>query len=403
MFNKILRLYKDAYSGLPREIWELGIFTLINRLGMMVIPFLSVYLKTILKFSLAEAGLLLSALGWGALAGSFLGGQMTKRFGHRITMVASLIIGGVMLIIIERVEGFYGLFIVMFLTFMFGESYRPAMSALIGQLVPKNDTGRSMAVMRLAMSIGMSIAPAIGGFIATYLGYEYLFWVDGITCILAGIYLYIVSAKWEYGQQPITQQPQDVESAHLLPYQNTQFLLFLASSFFIGFVFLQYFYSVPVFIKTEWGFDERYIGILMGTNGLLVALFELPLVHTLEKNKYIYTSIIIGIICIAGGYIPFLFFGTYALGFVSIGIWTLGIMLFLPFNNSIPVTMAPQVYTSDYMAWYWMAWAIVGIAASSLGLVAAAYFGFQAFWLGVLALAGIGLFLFSKIEREKIE
>jgi len=37
-------------------------------------------------------------------------------------------------------------------------------------------------------------------------------------------------------------------------------MLFLLATFIMGLGFIQWFHTVPVFIKNEWGFDERYIG-----------------------------------------------------------------------------------------------------------------------------------------------
>ena len=56
LLRQTYNLYRDSYSGHRKEIWALAILTFINRLGTMVLPFLTVYLTTILGFSLKEAG-----------------------------------------------------------------------------------------------------------------------------------------------------------------------------------------------------------------------------------------------------------------------------------------------------------------------------------------------------------
>jgi hypothetical protein len=47
------------------------------------------------------------------------------------------------------------------------------------------------------------------------------------------------------------------------PSKNTQFLFFLVSKVLMGFCFMQWFHTVPVFIKMDWEFDEGYIGLLL--------------------------------------------------------------------------------------------------------------------------------------------
>ena len=85
--SKTLQLYKDSYSGHPREIWNLVIVTLINRMGTMVLPFLSVYFTTELCFTMFEAGLLAGAFGVGSFVGTWIGGKLMDRFNARIVIL----------------------------------------------------------------------------------------------------------------------------------------------------------------------------------------------------------------------------------------------------------------------------------------------------------------------------
>ena len=119
-----------------------------------------------------------------------------------------------------------------------------------------------MSFIRLAINLGMSAAPAIGGFVAVSLGYKWLFWFDGLTCIGAAIYFWVVSRKWSKTKPRIKEQRiQESDEILVPPYKNRNFMILLISTFLIGFCFVQWFHTVPVFIKSEWGFDERYIGM----------------------------------------------------------------------------------------------------------------------------------------------
>ena len=63
--------------------------------------------------------------------------------------------------------------------------------ALSAYSKPENKT-RSVTLIRLAINLGFSAGPALGGLIITSLSYRGLFWVDGITCILAVFYCYLM-------------------------------------------------------------------------------------------------------------------------------------------------------------------------------------------------------------------
>ena len=74
--------YLNTFKGLSKEIWWLALITFINRAGTMVIPFLSLYLKEELYFTVSNVGWVMSAFGLGSVAGSWLGGKLTDRIGY---------------------------------------------------------------------------------------------------------------------------------------------------------------------------------------------------------------------------------------------------------------------------------------------------------------------------------
>lgn len=56
--------------------------------------------------------------------------------------------------------------------------------------------------------------------------------------------------------------------------------------------FLQYFSTMPLYYKDVHVLSEFKIGLLMGMNGLLIAIFEMPLVKWLESPKYTKTGLV---------------------------------------------------------------------------------------------------------------
>jgi predicted MFS family arabinose efflux permease len=181
--NRTINLYRDSYSGHPKEIWVLAILTFINRFGTMVFPFITVYLTTVLGFSLEIAGIIASAFGIGSLIGSYAGGRLSDKVGPNPVILVSFIFSGVLFILLQWATSFWSLFGLILVASAFGEAYRPAVTTAIGQYVPKHQTGRSIALIRLAINLGMTAAPALGGFIAVSMGYGGLFWIDGVTCL----------------------------------------------------------------------------------------------------------------------------------------------------------------------------------------------------------------------------
>ena len=400
MFNVLarsLKLYRNAYTGHPKEVWALFVLTLINRMGTMVLLFLTVYLTTVLHFSLQETGLLAGAFGFGSLGGAYLGGKLSDRFGPNRVIIGSLFMGGLLFIAMQFATSFAGLYALIFTTALFGEAYRPAMTASVADYVPSAKTGRTMAFIRLAINLGMTASPAIGGFVAVSLGYKFLFWIDGLTCIVAAVFFALVSRRWAKRQAP--EEAPTAANNHALPvFKNRLYLKFLLATFLLGFCFIQWFHSVPVFIKTEWGFDERYIGMLMTFSCLLVTLVEMPFVDAAEKTGRIKTASLVGLALIGCSFLPFLAPPAAWLGILGILLLTLGEIFFLPFNNAIPLHLSPPGKRGEYMAGYWMAWSLTHVTGPTIGLAVAGAYGFSVFWLMLAGLVGLSLLLHLRLS-----
>ena len=389
---KLLKIYLEAYSGHPKEIWTLGVLTLINRIGTMVIPFLTVYLTTILDYSLKEAGILAGAFGLGSLFGSYVGGYMSDRKSPTWVIFYSLFFSGILLVCLQWVYTFYAFFGLIFVTAFFGEAYRPAVSASVGHYVPKEQTSRSMAFIRLCISVGMMLAPVIGGFVAVQFGYNFLFWIDGVTCVLASIFLGFVTRTWKSQEQARSnERNKNADELGSKPQEDRNYLLFLLATFIMGFAYIQWINTVPVFIKSEWGYHEGIIGTVLGTSSLIVVLFELAMAHRIEKAGRIRLASFLGLLMVGLSFVPFLLPKAVLLCFVAVVFWTMGKMLFMPFNNAMPLNMSPPSRRGEYMAWYWMAWSLTLIIGPSLGLSMAELIGFDGFWLFLGGLSIISL------------
>ena len=164
--NKFPHVFKNAYAGISREMWILAITMLINRCGAMVLLFMSVYLTAQLKFTIPQAGLVLAMFGLGSLAGSFLGGKAVDRIGFYPILISSLILSGIMILTLGYMRNYY---LVAFFTFMvtcMGDMFRPANSAAIHAYSKPENYSQSIALNRLAMNLGFTVGPMLGGFLA---------------------------------------------------------------------------------------------------------------------------------------------------------------------------------------------------------------------------------------------
>src|SRR5688572_19551043 len=149
MLQSSVQLYKNAYSGLSKPMWWLALVTLINRSGTMVIPFLTVYLKS-KGYSLEEAGFVMAAFGTGAMLGGFLGGILTDRFGHFYVQFFSLFLNGILFFVLGQMQSLWSFILCIFILSSLGEAFRPANSAAIAAYSNDANRIRCYSLNRLA-------------------------------------------------------------------------------------------------------------------------------------------------------------------------------------------------------------------------------------------------------------
>src|SRR3954467_1900885 len=92
--------------GLPSDVWIIFATSLVNRAGMMALPFLVLYLTKYMHVTAAVAGLAISAYGIGGMITAPFAGRLCDRIGPFSVMRASLTLTGVILLVIPLARAF---------------------------------------------------------------------------------------------------------------------------------------------------------------------------------------------------------------------------------------------------------------------------------------------------------
>lgn len=396
MIRKQLNAYIQSYQGLSREIWLLALITLINRAGTMVVPFLSLYLTASLGYSLSEVGWVMTAFGIGSIMGAWLGGKLTDQFGYYKIMLASLVGSGVIFIVVQYLNDFWFLAGGVFVLMLVADMFRPAMYVSIrAYSKPENNT-RSVTLIRLAINLGFSFGPAVGGIIIATLAYGSLFWIDGITCLVASILLYLLLN--EKNGKPINDVKPGAQKSQSA-YTDLSYLVFLAIVFLTAIVFLQMFATVPVYYKTIHHLTEGQIGLLLGMNGLLIFLFEMPLINWLENSRVSKaTVLLIGTLILGMGFLVFNLSEWVGILILSMFFITLGEMLIFPFANSFAMERSQKGKAGEYMALFPIAFSAAHIIGPNIGMQLIESYGYNFTWsmTFVVTAIGLGLCLYLK-------
>jgi predicted MFS family arabinose efflux permease len=351
----------------------------------MVIPFLSLYLNKNRGFSLEEVGWILTFFGLGSVTGSWLGGKLVDSIGHYKTMAGSLLISSVLFVLLQFPSSFWGICAGIFLVMTAADIFRPAVFVAISAYSKPQNRTRSVTLIRLAINLGFSAGPAIGGLIIASAGYSGLFWVDGITCLLAGILL----LKLLHPKKAV----ENIREVNLDPQRvlkDFPYLIFIGAMVLFGFIFLQYFSTMPLFYAQEHGLTELEIGILLGLNGFLIFLFEMPLIKYLENKKVTAIfHVIIGTILVGLSFVAINLTGWIGVLVIGMILMTVGEMIAFPFSNTFALTRADKGKQGSYMALYSIAFSISHIFGHNSGMQLISKFGYVFTWNVMIALAAV--------------
>ncbi|TBW26519.1 MFS transporter [Gramella sp. KN1008] len=381
--QKLFRSYFESFGGLRKEIWLLSLVTLINRAGTMVIPFLSLYLTKNRGFSLEEVGWILSFFGLGSVTGSWLGGKLTDKIGHYKTMAGSLILSSVLFVLLQFPTSFWSICIGIYLVMTVADIFRPAVFVAINAYSKPQNRTRSITLIRLAINLGFSAGPAIGGIIIETGGYSGLFWVDGFTCLMAGILL----LRLLHPKRSQT-EPEEVVPDPKTAMSDKPYLIFIFAMMIFGFIFIQYFSTMPLYYSQHHRLDEFEIGLLLGLNGLLIFLWEMPLIKFMESKKHSAIGYVIFGTLLTG--LSFLVINlTDWVGILVVGMLlvTVGEMIGFPFSNTFALARSDGRKRGSYMALYSIAFSISHIFGHTSGMQLIDNFGFEFTWYTMMALA----------------
>jgi MFS family permease len=392
------QIYKKSFSGLSPKVWVLSLAMLINRSGSMVLLFTSLYLTKELHYSLAQAGWVMSLYGVGSILGSYTGGWLTDKGNFYDIMISSLIICACVLFSMVFVTSLYGICIIIFLYAFTADTFRPANSSAIAFYSQDTNRTRSVSLVRMATNLGFTIGPAVGGFVAHYLGYKWLFVIDASTSIFAACMLMINLPRRKIGHDASNKKQELAPSA----YKDYWYLLFIFLVAVYATCFFQIFASVPQYFSKVWEYDEDKIGLILALNGFLVVLIEMPLIMQLENNKNKFKYIIWGALCL-----PISFFlllishKNLPMALLYTLIITMSEIYAMPFMMNIALSRPDKSRQGQYAALYSIAYGIANIAAPLIGLCIAARYGFTTMFYVLIAVSLILTFSFYQMNLKR--
>ena len=395
--------YLNNFKGFSREIWVLTLITYINRAGAMVMPFMTKYLHESFAFNLREIGWMMACIGFGSLFGTWIGGRLTDRIGFYTTMLISLFLTGFGIIALLFLYDFIEICIGLFIIATFADMYKPAMYVAVSNFTNSKNRTRALTLVRLAVNLGIVSGPIIAGLLITKDSYDYLFWIDGLTCIVSiSTFMLLIDESKFYNARKKLQRIKKIELTNdNHPKNDKNFVIFLFASFLTAFLFFQLFTTIPLYNTEKLNLNELQIGLLLSLNGLVIFLFEMPLIGYLERKGTQATKIILlGSIFMASGFFC-LIFSKLIFGIIfSIILITFGQVLLFSFSNTFAFNRAVKGHEGRYMAMYAMSFSAAQILSPKIGFSVIDSFSYFYNWILMAIVGLIGVSLYYILDKK---
>ncbi|MEW2139996.1 MFS transporter [Streptomyces sp. NPDC005409] len=397
------RAARESVAGLPREFWWLWTSTLVNRLGAFVATFMTLYLTVERGYSASFAGLVVALHGLGGVISSLAAGVMTDRLGRRPTLMAAQVSTAFSVALLGFMEHPAAIASVALLVGMTSNASRPAVQAMMADIVRPEDRVRAFALNYWAINLGFAVSATVAGFVAQYSYLAGFLGEAALTLVCAVlVYVKLPESRPEKGDAAQVAAEAEVSLGTVL--RDGRYMGVVGLSFLIALIFMQGSFGLPLAMGSA-GFSAGDYGLVIAVNGILIVLLQIPVTRFIEhrdpKKLLVLSALLAGY-----GFGLTAFGGSLGILTLTVCVWTLAEIVNSPTQMSLVVRLSPLHGRGRYQGMYTMSWAVASLVAPLLAGTVIDHFGAGWLWgttavLGTVAGAGYWL-LMRNLAQEPV-
>ncbi|MBN0045088.1 MFS transporter [Streptomyces actuosus] len=397
------RTARETVSGLPREFWWLWTSTLVNRLGSFVATFMALYLTLDRGASASYAGLVASLHGLGGVVSALGGGVMADRLGRRPTMLVAQLATAGSVALLGLVRDPVAIAAVAFVVGVASNASRPAVQAMMADIVRPEDRVRAFSLNYWAINLGFAVSSMAAGFIAE-VSYLAGFLIEaGMTLVCALVVFFRVPESRPVAEHAGTAGDDSVRLSTVLA--DRRFMGVVGLSFLVALVFQQGSVGLPVAMGSA-GFTPADYGLAVAVNGVLIVALQIPVTRFIEhrdpRRLLVVSSLLAGY-----GFGLTAFAGSVGAFALTVCVWTLAEIVNAPTQTGLVVRLSPARGRGRYQGMYTMSWSVAALVAPLMSGTVIDRFGAAWLWgltAAVGTVAGVGYaLLMRRLPAEGVE
>jgi len=391
----MLARLKLPTADYPRQFWLLFWGMFVNATGASLVwPFLSIYVRQKLNVPLTTVGLLLTVQSVFGLLATTVAGPAMDRYGRKAGMLVSLTGNAAMMIAMNAARTL-PLWVVLSAAYgAFNPVYRVGVTAMVADMVEPEKRVDAYALMRMIINLGISIGPAVGGFIAGA-SYALAFFLAAGTHLAFGLLIVLFVAE----TMPEEADGETRGRSYLPVLRDRPYMAFMTALIVSAMSAPIMFVLLPVYIKEQFGIPESGFGFIMSTNALMVVTLQYLVTRFSRRHRPL-PVLAVGAVFYALGAGSVAWGRAFPAFLASMAVLTVGEMLIFPTATALTANLAPRDMRARYMGVLNLTWAVgIGIAPVIGGLLSD-HIAPVAMWYGALVLSTSGALGFVWLERS---
>ncbi|MEW2085245.1 MFS transporter [Streptomyces sp. NPDC005283] len=391
------RAASESVSGLPREFWWLWTSTLVNRLGAFVATFMALYLTLERGYSPSYAGLVASLHGLGGVVSSLGAGVMADRLGRRPTMLIAQSSTAASVALLGFVQHPVAIAAVAFLVGMASNASRPAVQAMMADIVRPEDRVRAFSLNYWAINLGFAVSSAGAGFIAEY-SYLAGFLGEAVMTLICAVVVFVKLPESRPQRAKATADgPAEPEVSMGTVLRDGRFMSVVGLSFLIALIFMQGHVGLPLAMGAD-GFSSSDFGMAIAVNGVLIVALQIPVTRFIEHRDP-RRLLIISAVLAGYGFGLTAFAGSIAVYALTVCVWTLAEIINAPTQTGLVVRLSPLHGRGRYQGMHTLSWSVAALIAPLMSGFVIERYGAEWLW-GLCAVlgtvAGLGYWLLMR-------
>ncbi|MDN7241406.1 MFS transporter [Planococcus sp. N028] len=284
-----------------------NMFIAMSGIGL-IIPIMPAYLET---FGVAgqALGTLVATFALAQFLFSPLSGQLSDKYGRKNLIVFGLVVFGLSQLVFGIATELWILYLARFFTGLGSAFLIPPMMAFVADITTYEGRGRGMGLLGASMSLGFTIGPGVGGFLAG-VSLQFPFYVAASVALIAALISFFVLPNIKPTVTNVRAKRENIFQQMKRSTATPYFVMLLVMLIF-AFGLANFQSTISLYVDHKYNYTPTDIAVLMTVGGFAGVIVQTFVINRLFKRYGEMKVILVNLLILAFTMIAVLFVHSY--------------------------------------------------------------------------------------------